>query len=98
MDSVCIVCGKRWDEDECRVTPVLGGIEEVEYFTCEVCKEEEGTPEAKAETNVYLNILRREIADCSKEEIKEILLAKVGYWHASAIKWRSAHEHANKEI
>lgn len=41
MDLVCRVCGKRWDEDGCRVIHVSGITEEVEHFTCETCKEEE---------------------------------------------------------
>jgi hypothetical protein len=53
-----------------------------------------------AETNDYLAILRREICDCPKEEIKDILLTKVGYWHASTIEWRTAYqlERDRKEI
>lgn len=41
MDSVCRVCGKRYDEDGCRTTLIAGIGEEIEYFTCSNCEMEE---------------------------------------------------------
>ena len=40
MNYQCIACGKIWDDDGCRVSLVPNIEHEIEYFTCERCKEE----------------------------------------------------------
>lgn len=39
--SRCVICGKSWDEDGCRVSVVSGVSYEIEEFVCGNCQREE---------------------------------------------------------